>query len=285
MNDLLRGAYDLHFHTSPDVTARKCSDIELAHRLVQAGMKGCVIKNHYFETAARAALLREQFPELEIVGGITLNRSVGGLNPYAVEKVAQMGGKFMWFPTMDALHYQRYQHRTDLTTDLSGLLQICDDNGNLLSEAQAVLSMAAKHNLIVCTGHISPEEGLAVLREGSRLGIAKMIVTHADNPANRYTIEQQKKAVQLGAFIEHCYFTTYYGRTPIADIIQQIQSVGTQHVFLSTDFGQLSSPHSDEGMRGYAESLLEKGLTDKEIRQMICDNPKQILQSYFAVVA
>ena len=277
MHPLLEGSYDLHVHTAPDVSARKCSDIELAHRLVQAGMKGCVIKSHYFETATRAALLREQFPDLEVFGGIALNRSVGGMNPYAIERLVQVGGKFVWFPTMDALHYQRYQHRNDQAADLGAFLSIWDKDYNLLPEVRMVLELAAEHDLIICTGHISSVEGLALLAEGARLGVTKMIVTHADNPANQYTIKQQKEAVQLGAFIEHCYFTTYYGRTPIADIVQQIQSVGTQNVLLSTDFGQISSPYSDEGMNEYAEALLENGLTEKEIRQMICDNPKQIL--------
>ena len=33
MSDLLKGAYDLHVHTGPDVVARKCSDLELADRM------------------------------------------------------------------------------------------------------------------------------------------------------------------------------------------------------------------------------------------------------------
>jgi hypothetical protein len=33
MNDMIKGVYDLHVHTSPDVVPRKCSDIELGRRL------------------------------------------------------------------------------------------------------------------------------------------------------------------------------------------------------------------------------------------------------------
>ena len=33
MEDLLKGAYDLHIHTAPDVVQRKCGDLELARRL------------------------------------------------------------------------------------------------------------------------------------------------------------------------------------------------------------------------------------------------------------
>ena len=94
MNDMIKGVYDLHVHTSPDVVPRKCSDIELGRRLAAAGMAGCALKSHYFDTAARAGLLQEQFPQLRIVGGVVLNRSVGGVNPEAVERCAQAGGKW-----------------------------------------------------------------------------------------------------------------------------------------------------------------------------------------------
>ena len=83
VHELLSGTYDLHIHTAPDVIPRKCTDEETVRRLEAAGMKGCAIKCHYFETAARAALLQERFPQMIIVGGLVLNRSVGGINPEA----------------------------------------------------------------------------------------------------------------------------------------------------------------------------------------------------------
>lgn len=49
MCELLNGAYDLHVHVAPDVVARKCTGLQLAKRLLKAGMKGCAIKNHYVD--------------------------------------------------------------------------------------------------------------------------------------------------------------------------------------------------------------------------------------------
>lgn len=40
MRELLNGVYDLHIHTAPDVVPRKCSDLELARRLVDRGDGG-----------------------------------------------------------------------------------------------------------------------------------------------------------------------------------------------------------------------------------------------------
>ena len=54
-------------------------------------------------------------------------------------------------------------------------------NGELLPEVKQVIAVIAKHNLVLATGHVSPEEGLMLLREGRRQGVQRMVVTHAMN--------------------------------------------------------------------------------------------------------
>ena len=104
-----------------------------------------------------------------------------------------------------------------------------------------------------------------------------MVLTHADNPANQYTLEEQQQAVALGAVVEHCYFTTYYQRTSVEEIARQIWAVGCESVVLSTDFGQVNSPYSDDGMLEYMQCLLECGISEKELVQMTCKNPYRLL--------
>ncbi len=276
MSKILQGAYDFHIHTSPDVVQRKCTDLELARRLEAAGMAGCVVKCHYGDTAARAALLREQFPKLDIAGGVVLNRSAGGINPQAVERSAQMGGKIVWFPTLEAYSYQKFHHGAEPGFDLSPFIYILDEKGKLISQALEVLDMAAKYHLIVATGHIGAQEGMEVVREAAERG-CKILVTHADNPADQYTVEQQKEAVKLGAMIEHCFFTTFYDRTPIEQIAREIRAVGCENVVLSTDFGQIKSPYCDEGIALYAQQLEGQGFSEQELRMMFCENPERLL--------
>ena len=189
LNHLLKGAYDMHIHTAPDVTPRKCDDLELAQRLQAAGMAGCAIKSHYMDTSGRAALLQKLYPELTFAGGVTLNRSVGGVNPQAVERMGQMGGKMLWFPTLEARAYQRFHHADD-GTGLSQFLTVLDEDGKLLPQAVEVLEAAAQYKLVVGTGHLSAREGLALVREARRLDGLQMVLTHADNPADQYTLEQ-----------------------------------------------------------------------------------------------
>lgn len=220
MFEIIKDAYDLHVHTSPDIVPRKCSDLELAKRLIVAGMKGGAIKCHHNDTAARAKLLNEVFPQLNMVGGVTLNNAVGGLNPDAVECSARIGGKMLWFPTMDSLSYQIYRNPAKVCK--ARLLSVLNDKGALLPLVQDVLDVAAQYHLITGTGHLSPQEGMTLLLEGKQRGV-QFILTHADNPANRYSLEQMKEAVRLGAMIEFCYFTVYYERTPIETITAYMQ--------------------------------------------------------------
>ena len=184
----------------------------------------------------------------------------------------------LWFPTLEARSYQQYRHSND-GMDVSQFLSVFSDDGNLLPEVYQVLEIAAEYNMVVGTGHLSSREGLAVVRAARECGVEHVVLTHADNPANEYSLEEQYQAVQEGAMVEHCYFTSYYQRTPIEVIAQQIQHVGCKSVVLSTDFGQVNSPYSDEGMLEYMHCLLQCGISEEDLFQMVCANPRSLLQS------
>lgn len=276
MNELLKGVYDLHVHTSPDVSPRKCSDVELAERMRAAGMAGGAIKCHYLDTAGRAGILRELYPDLNIVGGVTLNRSVGGVNPQAAERSAQAGGRMLWFPTMDARAYQRHRRKNDPNVDFSPYLTVLDENDRLLPEVLDVLDVAARYHLATGTGHLSAHEGMILVKEGLRRG-CRMVLTHCDNPANFYTPGQQAQAARWGAMIEHSYLTTLWDRTSIETIAAMIRSTGCENVILSSDFGQPASPYPEEGMLLYAEGLLKQGFTEGELDQLMRQNPARLI--------
>ena len=102
--ELIKGAYDLHVHSAPDVLPRKMNDIEMAKRIRESGMGGYAIKSHFFCTSERAELMHELYPDVDYIGTITLNSSVGGINPTAMEMAARSGAKLVWFPTCDSEH-------------------------------------------------------------------------------------------------------------------------------------------------------------------------------------
>ena len=147
----------------------------------------------------------------------------------------------------------------------------------LIPQAVEVLEISARYGMTVGTGHLSAREGMALVAEAARVG-CQIVLTHADNPADQYTVEQQKEAVRQGAFVEHCFFTTYFNRTPIEEIAAQIRAVGCGHVILTTDFGQPKAPYSNEGMAQYRDMLLKQGFSSEELLKMMSINPQYLIQ-------
>src|ERR1700720_1130770 len=81
----LTGVIDIHAHHDPDSVPRSIDAIDLAKLAKSRGMRGLVLKNHYEPTASLAYIVRKEVPGIEIFGGISLDLTVGGVNPAAVE--------------------------------------------------------------------------------------------------------------------------------------------------------------------------------------------------------
>ncbi len=291
--ELICGAYDLHVHSAPDVLARKMNDIEMAQRIKDSGMAGYAIKSHYFCTSERAELIRTMFPECDAVGTMTLNSSVGGINPSAVEMAARSGAKLIWFPTCDSAHersyvlsgqYKKLPYWATIVQEMAAdgnaapTVSVLDEHGELTEQAHTVLRVMAKYNLILATSHMSHEETFALVKAAGEAGVGKIIVTHADFPTTFYTVEEQKKLVDMGAYIEHCYTTWATGKIDLDTTIDQIRRIGVDHVILATDLGQKTAIYPDEGMLAFATKLYEAGFSAEDIRKTTVCNPKALLR-------
>lgn len=217
--ELLHGAYDLHVHTAPDVVPRKVNHLEAAQRCLQAGMKGFTIKSQYALTTDFAEETMRAYPECNAISGIVLNTTVGGINPIAAEYAFRRGAKIVWFPTMDAPKEQAFiiKHAPDLVSMQIALSRghiaipdcsLLDERGELRQSAKDVVTVAKKHNAVVATGHISHEECFAVAQEAYRQGVEKLVITHANLPATRYSVAEQKKLIDLGGHYRKILYRT-----------------------------------------------------------------------------
>lgn len=291
---LIEGGYDLHVHSGPDILPRKMDDIEMAERIRKSGMAGYAIKSHFFCTSERAQLMNKLFPECDYVGTISLNSSVGGINPAAMEMAALSGAKLVWFPTCDAENEMSHVFNGDPNKKLpywarikiemreagreAPSISILDGGGKLKSEVYSVLDIIAKYDIILTTGHLSHDETFALLKAAKERGVKKIIVTHVDFPATYYTIEEQKELLQYGALMEHCYTTWATGKVDFDVTAQMIREVGPENCILATDLGQQTGIYPDEGMAEFARRLKEeKGFSDEEIRTMAVYNPRRLL--------
>src|SRR5206468_1785030 len=182
--EILRGTIDIHVHSDPDNVPRSIDGLEAAALARSKGMRGIVLKNHYDPTAGLAFLARKQTPGIEVFGGIDLNLTVGGMNPAAVQHLTEVAGgwgRIVWMSTFDAENQVRFSRESRPFVSVAR-------NGALLAETKAVISVVAKHQLAMATGHVSPQEALLLLREGHRQGVEHMVVTHAMNPPVQMSI-------------------------------------------------------------------------------------------------
>lgn len=293
VEQLLENAYDLHVHTAPDVVERKLDDLEYAERLQKLGMKGFAIKSHYFCTAERARLVNKLYPGIQALGCITLNNSVGGLNPAAVETAARDGAKIVWMPTFNADNEVQYLfnnagyevlppwaevelERKKQGKPLTSITILAD--GKLKPVVHEILNLVAENNMILATGHLGKQEILALASAAKEKNI-KLVVTHPTFSSIALTKEEQKELTELGAYMEQCFgvINPKYGMT-WEGLYEIIRYVGPEKMILSSDLGQTANPYPDEGLLEFVQKLAQQGFSHDEIRQMTVENPAFLVE-------
>jgi hypothetical protein len=271
----LAGVVDIHAHVDPDSRPRSIDAVDLARLAKQRGMRGLVLKSHYEPTASMAYLVRKAVPGIEIFGGIDLNRSVGGLNPEAIERMAQVRGGYgrvVWMPTFDAENQVRYSHENRPSVAVA-------HNGRLLPETLQVIAAAAKFKLTLECGHSSPDECLLIIREAVRQGVPHVVVTHAMIAPIHMSIPQMQEAAKAGAFIEFVYngLVGTAKEFEIADYVRAIRAVGPQSCILASDLGQADNPLHPDGLASFFDALSRAGVSAADIARMSATNPARAL--------
>src|SRR5437879_7299099 len=165
--EAIQGGYDLQVHVFPDVVPRRIDDLDLAQEFLAHGLKGFVLKSHYIPTAERAKVVRRAVPGIAAYGAITLNHSIGGLNPVAVEIAGRSGNKIVWFPTVDAANetagrldgpttklpfWAKIQRELAATGVAPPPITVLDPSGNITKAARRCVELIARHDMILATG-------------------------------------------------------------------------------------------------------------------------------------
>ena len=274
-NAVLRGAIDIHVHAEPDSRPRSVDAIEAVQQAKTNGMRAIVLKNHYEYTSGLAYIAGKQVPGIEVFGGVDLNLTVGGMNPAAVEYMAATTGargKLVWMSTFDAENQVRFSKENRLFVSVA-------KNGELLPATKAVIAAIANHGLVLATGHVSPEEGLLLVREGKRQGIQHIVVTHAMNDPIRMTVPQMQEAAKMGALVEFVggNIGDADGKARMDRFADAIKKIGPEFCILSSDLGQKGNPLPTDGFAAFLGAMKARGLTDQDIDRMARRNPAQLL--------
>lgn len=286
MKTLLTDTYDLHVHCTPDVVPRAQDVFDLAAAASNAGMAGVGLKDHTTSTVGRCHTLNRMYPNgPRFFSSIALNPPVGGLNPSAVEAALASGVDIVYFPTYSAAHHidSLGEDVTPVPHPANGVhrLSLLDEEQELLTDVRTIVKMIMQYDAVLATGHISPTESLALIEFAAASGAKRMVVTHASQSVPNMSIVDQRKAIEFGSLIEHCFLAVTEccpGTVPLALIADQIRAVGCEHVILSSDFGQPTNGPPIEAFGTHINRLAELGFDDRELRIMLSENPRRLVE-------
>jgi hypothetical protein len=283
-------------HVAPDVIERRIDDVGLAQEFLTRGLTGFVLKSHYFPTAERAQVVNRAVPGIQAFGALTLNHSIGGLNPVAVELAGRSGAKIVWMPTVDAANetagrvdspvdgpatklpfWAKIQRELAATGIAPPPLTVIDAHGNINPATRSCLELIARHDMILATGHLGRHEIFPLVRLARQMKLRKVLVTHAEFPSQNLSGQEQLELADMGAFIEHCFTTMHTGKAPWEVVLDSIRTVGPERCVLSTDLGQTINPPVSDGFAMFAQTLLDAGFSLAEIRRMAVNNPGELI--------
>jgi hypothetical protein len=282
--ELVRGAYDLHVHVEPDLAARRIDDLALARRFAELGLEGFVLKSHYAPTAERAAVVRGAVPGVRVLGAITLNAGVGGLNAQAVEIAARGGARIVWLPTVDAENEASEEGPKPAKQPVWRKIQDEFAAAGVASEPvrltatglEQVLEVVARHDLVLATGHLGRAEIHTTVDAALAAGVRHVVVTHPDYPTQGVPVDEQRRLADRGAVLERCFAPIHTGKVSWAATFEAIRATGPERNVLSTDLGQVTNPPVEDGLALMADRLLEAGFSEDDVRTMAVVNTRML---------
>jgi hypothetical protein len=289
---LVRGGYDMHVHIDPDFVPRIIDDIGLARRCVELGLAGFQMKSHYNSTAERARTVNAAVPGMRAIGAIVLNRAVGGMNPLAVEIAAREGARTVWMPTVNSINEMEEVHsfapgapmpvwmKFEVSLREAGVISepvaVVGADGELLPAVKQVLEVAARHQLVLATGHLARDEIFAVADGALAAGIRDVVITHPEFPSQSLSIEDQAQLADRGALLERCFTTPYTGKVSWEHVYDGVRATGVENNVLSTDLGQVFNPPVEDGLALFADRFLQAGFSEEEVHTMTVTNTRRL---------
>jgi hypothetical protein len=289
---LVEGAYDLHVHVAPDVPRRRIDDRTLAQRFAEVGLAGFALKSHYTSTAERAQIVSALYPEVQVVGTLTLNWAVGGMNALAVEIAAREGAQIVWMPTVDSpaetagrtepKEGDKVPQWAQLQHELRGLglsvdaVQVTDSAGRLLPETRDVLRAIGRHGLILATGHLDRDDTFAVVDGALEEGVERIVVTHPEFPCQDFSLDDQRALAERGCLLERCLSTPLSGKTDWEHVFDGVRAVGVERSLFSSDCGNPDYPPVEDGLALWADRLLGAGFDADEVRELVVGQSRRL---------
>jgi hypothetical protein len=284
---VLDGAVDLHVHSGPSPFPRRLNHVEASYDAARINMRAILIKSHHHNTVMDLLAMQNQLKDAPTpaYGGVALNSEVGGINPSAVAVAIQMGGRAVWAPTVSAgQHIRAHSHDDGFPTIGANLEEkeesIWDADGNVSAETVRVTQLVAEADIMLSGGHLDAESMKALFATAQENGARRLLLHHPDFIVNA-SHSDVEEMVGYGAFVEH-ELSMYHPAVeapgfPIQQLVDWIERIGPEHTVIDSDLGQKVNPLPVDGYIHVIGQLLDHGVAEQDIRQMICRNTAFLL--------
>lgn len=272
----LKGVIDMHVHSNPDIRHRAYDDFELMEAGIRVGARAIVIKTHQGTTVDRAFLcnrhneiVHQGDNNFTMFGSVTMNRQMGGINPWAVESGLKLGAKVIWLPTQSARNNMLKQNQ-----DPANCVEVIQD-GKVVPELMSIFQLVKDYDVTLGTGHVSPEECFLVVEAARNAGVKKLVVTHPEWWMVGMSLDDQVRIVRdYDVILEHCFAQPMGGgkyKSNLPMNLEAVQACGYKHIMVSTDGGQVENPNWEIALEQYMQYLADHGVTETELRYMTHD--------------
>ena len=272
----LQGVIDMHVHSNPDSRHRAYDDFELMEAGLRVGARAIVIKTHQGTTVDRAFLcnrhneiIHQGDNDFTMFGSVTMNRQMGGINPWAVESGLKLGAKVIWLPTQSARNNMLRQNQ-----DPSDCVEVVQ-GGKVVPELLTIFRLVKDYDVVLGTGHVSPEECFRVVEAARDAGVKKLVVTHPEWWMVGMSLEDQVRIVKdYDVILEHCFAQPMGGgkyKSNLPMNLEAVKACGYKNVMVSTDGGQVENPDWEIALEQYMQYLSDHGVGEDELRYMTHD--------------
>jgi len=284
---LLRGAIDMHCHSGPSVMPRRLDHIEALEEAASAGMRALLFKDHFYSVTPVVELLRDRYAHLgvEMVSGVPLNDTCGGLNPYAVDHGLKLGARLIWMPTFSAANHIRHNYRghklvTAKPMKPAKMLTVIDEDGKIKDEVKEILDQIAEHDAVLSGGHLHISEIFKLFDEAIARGVKRRLVQHPTYTIDA-TLADIRQLAEAGTFLEHslCMYIegSRFQHWTGEELREVIQAGTVEQTILGSDLGQVQNPTPVTGFRAVIGLCINLGFSDDDIRQLVGGNAARLL--------
>jgi hypothetical protein len=290
VDKLLRGGVDLHCHSGPSPFPRRVDHLGVARHYAELGFRAVVAKSHHhctaFDIAALGPYGLAELP-LDVFGGIALNNPVGGINPIAVDVALRMGTRVVWMPTIGADRHLAFHHEHPDAFPHPAVallpeppIPVLGADGELLPEVRQVVELIADAGAVLASGHLGPAEIVMTFEAAVAAGATRLLLNHP-NFIVEASYADAERIVGLGAYVEHNLSLydpdSIFCRWPVEELARWIEEVGPEHTILASDLGQARNPLPAESYRRICGQLLDLGIGEDALRQIVAENPARLL--------